>query len=130
MMKWIRLASLALAMGLAVSPVMAQDTAKKKEPPKAAVSPTQAVLEQWNDIGRKLVAMAEDFPEDKYEFKPNPEQRTFREGRLHVAEVNYFFTNPQKGKKPPAQEAFSKDKIKTKAEMPAYVKNSSADAAP
>src|SRR5229473_2123977 len=129
MMKWIRLASFALAMGLAVLPVMAQDTAKKKEPPKAAVSPTQAVLEQWNDIGRKLVAMAEDFPEDKYEFKPNPEQRSFREGLLHVADVNYFFTNPVKGEKPPAQEDFSKDKLKTKAEVAAYVKKSFADGA-
>ncbi len=129
MMKWTRLASFALAMGLAVSPVMAQDTPKKKEPPKAAVSPTQAVLEQWNDIGRKLVAMAEDFPEDKYEFKPNPEQRSFREGLLHVADVNYFFTNPVKGEKPPAQEDFSKDKLKTKAEVAAYVKKSFADGA-
>jgi uncharacterized damage-inducible protein DinB len=129
MMKWIRPASFALAMGLAVMSVLAQDAVKKKEPPKAAVSPTQAVLEQWNDIGRKLVAMAEDFPEDKYEFKPNPEQRSFREGLLHVADVNYFFTNPVKGEKPPAQEDFSKDKLKTKAEVAAYVKKSFADGA-
>src|SRR5713226_3855492 len=111
-LKWV--AGLALATGLAVLPVLAQEAAKKKEPPKAAVSPTQAVLEQWNDIGRKLIAMAEDFPEDKYEFKPNPEQRSFREGLLHVADVNYFFTNPVKGEKPPPQEDFSKDKLKTK----------------
>lgn len=114
---------------MAVLPAVAQDAAKKKEPPKAAVSPTQAVLEQWNDIGRKLTAMAEDFPEDKYEFKPNPEQRSFREGLLHVADVNYFFTNPVKGEKPPAQEDFSKDKLKTKAEVAAYVKKSFADGA-
>src|SRR5260370_41084510 len=78
MMKWTRLASFALAMGLAESPVMAQDTPKKKEPPKAAVSPTQTVLEQRNDIGRKLVAMAEDFTEDKDEVKPNQRQSRFR----------------------------------------------------
>jgi uncharacterized damage-inducible protein DinB len=129
MRRWRIGAGLVLGAGLAVLPAMAQDAAKKKEPPKAAVSPTQAVLEQWNDIGRKLTAMAEDFPEDKYEFKPNPEQRSFREGLLHVADVNYFFTNPVKGEKPPAQEDFSKDKLKTKAEVAAYVKKSFADGA-
>lgn len=120
---------LAVCGAVAAMPASGQDAAKKKEAPKAAVSPTQAVLEQWNDIGRKLVAMAEDFPEDKYEFKPNPEQRSFREGLLHVADVNYFFTNPVKGEKPPAQEDFSKDKLKTKAEVAAYVKKSFADGA-
>ena len=128
MTKWMRLVGLVLAMGLAVLPVLGQEAAKK-EPPKPAVSPTQAVLEQWNDIGRKLIAMAEDFPEDKYEFKPKPEQRSFREALLHVADVNYFFTNPVKGEKPPAQEDFSKDKLKTKAEVAAYVKKSFADGA-
>jgi uncharacterized damage-inducible protein DinB len=123
MRRWRIGAGLVLGAGLAVLPAMAQEAAKKKEPPKAAVSPTQAVLEQWNDIGRKLTAMAEDFPEDKYEFKPNPE------GLLHVADVNYFFTNPVKGEKPPAQEDFSKDKLKTKAEVAAYVKKSFADGA-
>jgi uncharacterized damage-inducible protein DinB len=120
---------LAVCAAVAAIPASGQDAAKKKEPPKAAVSPTQAVLEQWNDIGRKLIAMAEDFPEDKYEFKPNPAQRSFREGLLHVADVNYFFTNPLKGEKPPAQEDFSKDKLKTKAEVAAYVKKSFADGA-
>jgi uncharacterized damage-inducible protein DinB len=126
-LKWV--GGLVLAAGLVALPVLGQDAAKKKEPPKAPVSPAQAVLEQWNDIGRKLTAMAEDFPEDKYEFKPNPEQRSFREGLLHVADVNYFFTNPVKGEKPPAQEDFSKDKLKTKAEVAAYVKKSFADGA-
>jgi uncharacterized damage-inducible protein DinB len=129
MKKWNILAGLALGAAFAVFPAIAQDAAKKKEPPKPPVSPTQAVLDQWNDIGRKLTAMAEDFPEDKYEFKPKPEQRSFREGLLHVADVNYFFTNPVKGENPPAQEDFSKDRLKTKAEVAAYVKKSFADGA-
>ena len=127
MKKWKIVAGLVLAAGLAVLPVGSQE--KKAAAPKPALSPNQAVLVQWNDIGRKLIAMAEDFPEDKYEFKPNPEQRSFREGLLHVADVNYFFTNPVKGEKPPAQEDFSKDKLKTKAEVAAYVKKSFADGA-
>jgi uncharacterized damage-inducible protein DinB len=126
MKKWNIVAGLVLAAGLAVLPAGSQE---KKEAPKPAVSPSQAVLEQWNDIGRKLIAMAEDFPEDKYEFKPQPEQRSFREALLHVADTNYFFTNPLRGEKAPAQEDFSKDKLKSKAEVAAYVKKSFADGA-
>jgi uncharacterized damage-inducible protein DinB len=129
MTKWMKLGGLAVALGLAVMPAFAQDAAKKKEPPKPALSPTQVVLEQWNDIGRKLIAMAEDFPEDKYEFKPKPEQRSFREALLHVADTNYFFTNPVNGGKAPASEDFSKDKLRTKAEVAVYVKKSFADGA-
>jgi uncharacterized damage-inducible protein DinB len=129
MQKWMNFAGVVLALGLAVMPVAAQEAAKKKEAPKPPVSPTQAVLDQWNDIGRKLIAMAEDFPEDKYEFKPKPEQRSFREQLLHAADTNYFFTNVVNGGKVPAQEDFSKDKLKTKAEVAAYVKKSFADGA-
>jgi len=42
-------------------------------------------LAAWNDIGRRLVDMAEDFPEDKYDFKTTPAQRSFAENLLHVA---------------------------------------------
>src|SRR5215469_1910356 len=128
MTNWKKLAGLVLALGLSVLTAVAQE-AKKSEPPKPPMSPTQAVLAQWNDIGRKLVAMAEDFPEDKYEFKPNPEQRSFREQLLHAADSNYFFTNPRTVQKMPTAEDWSKDKLKTKAEVSAYVKKSFADGA-
>ena len=126
MKMWNVLAGLLLGAGLIALPLASQE---KKEPPKPAGSPTEVLLEQWNDIGRKLTAMAEDFPEDKYEFKPNPAQRSFREQLLHAADTNYFFTNPLKGEKVPAAEDFSKDKLKTKAEVAAYVKKSFADGA-
>ncbi|HYU23087.1 MAG TPA: hypothetical protein VEM60_08080, partial [Candidatus Dormibacteraeota bacterium] len=77
-------AGLALAMVLAALPVLAQDAAKK-EPPKPPKSPSAEVLEQWNEIGRKLVAIAEDLPEDKYDYKPNPDSRTFQGVLLHVS---------------------------------------------
>jgi len=87
------------------------------------------VLEQWNDVGRKLIAMAEDFPEDKYDFKPTPAQRSFAEQLLHMAGANYFFINIANGEKPPAQEDPSRAKYKTKADVVAFVKKSFADGA-
>ena len=103
----------------------AQDAAKKDAaPPKPAVGLSQAVLEQWNDVARKLVVMAEDFPEDKYDFKPTPGERSFGEQLLHAAGANYFFINIANGEKPPAQEDPSRAKYKTKADVVAYVKKS------
>jgi uncharacterized damage-inducible protein DinB len=93
------------------------------------VSEQKAVLESWNDIGRKLIAMAEDFPEDKYEFKPNPSQRSFSEQLLHAAGVNYYFTNVAKGEKPPAEENPKRELFKSKADIAAYVKKAFADGA-
>src|ERR1700689_2448536 len=83
MMKSAFLAAALLAATLAV-PARAQDM-KKDQPVKPADSPSKVLLDSWNDIGRKLTAMAEDFPEDKYDFKPTPVQRSFSEQLVHAA---------------------------------------------
>jgi uncharacterized damage-inducible protein DinB len=101
----------------------------KKEPPKPAVSRSQAVLDQWNDIGRKLIAMAEDFPEDKYDFKPAPTVRSFAERLIHAAHANYFFTDLVLGQKAPAMDDPQRNEYKTKADVVAFVKKSFADGA-
>jgi hypothetical protein len=56
---------------------------------KPADSELNVVLDSCNEIGRKLTAMAEDFPEDKYDFKPTPAQRSFAEQLLHAAGASY-----------------------------------------
>ncbi|HLW85678.1 MAG TPA: DinB family protein [Candidatus Sulfotelmatobacter sp.] len=121
------LAAIALA-GIFVSAAHAQD-AMKKDAVKPAVGPSQAVLETWNDVGRKMIAMAEDFPEDKYDFKPTPAQRSFAEQLLHAANANYFFTNPAMGKAMPPEEDPKRDQFKTKADIVAFVKKAFADGA-
>src|ERR1700736_5150920 len=62
----------------------AQDAA-----PRPARARADETLEMWNAIGTKLVAMAKDFPEDKYDFKVQKDERTFAENLLHVAAVDY-----------------------------------------
>jgi DinB superfamily len=123
----ICIAALLICTCMLPAPAHAQKAAEPAVKP--AASPSQAVLDQWNDIGRKLVAMAEDFPEDKYDFKPTPAQRTFAEQLLHASGVNYFFTNVVLGEKPPATENPPRDQFKSKAEIAAYVKKSFADGA-
>jgi len=105
------------------------EMAKKDYAVKPALSPSASVLDSWNDIGRKLIAMAEDFPEGKYDFKTTPAQRTFAEQLLHAAGANYFFTNLALGQKPPAEEDPKRDQYKTKADVVAFVKKSFADGA-
>jgi hypothetical protein len=57
--------------------------------PRPVVSRADETLEVWNDIGKRLVTMAQDFPEDKYDFKVQKEQRTFAQNILHAAAVDY-----------------------------------------
>jgi hypothetical protein len=128
MMRSPFLAAALLAATLAV-PARAQDAMKKDQPVKPADSPSKVLLDSWNDIGRKLTNMAEDFPEDKYDFKATPAQRSFREQLVHGAGANYYFTNPVLGKNPPSEDDMKADRFKSKAEVVAFVKKAFADGA-
>jgi uncharacterized damage-inducible protein DinB len=101
----------------------------KDAAPKPPDNPSKVLLDSWNDIGRKLIAMAEDFPEDKYDFKPVPAERSFAEQLLHAAGANYFFINPAKGLKPPEGDDPKRADFKNKAAVVDFVKKSFADGA-
>jgi DinB superfamily len=120
--------NLSLVMVALLFTSIANAQAAKPAAPKPADSPSKVLLDSWNDIGRKLTAMAEDFPEDKYDFKPNPAQRSFAEQLLHAAGANYFFINPVKGVKPPTGDPKRAD-YATKAAVVAFVKKSFAEGA-
>ena len=47
------------------------------QPPKPDPTTRDVLLRQWTEIGEKVVRLAEEFPEDKYEFRPVPGVRTF-----------------------------------------------------
>ena len=121
---------LLLVTGLCGWPSRAQQTQQKSDASKAVPSSSQIVLAQWNEIGRKLIAMAEDFPEDKYDFKPTPEVRSFAEQLLHVAGSMEYFTAPVQGKTPAREmENPPRATYKTKADVVAFVKKEVEDGA-
>jgi len=129
-MKRVRLCAAVVAAYVVVAPSRAQDSAKKAAAPKAATSPSEALLKQWNEIGRKLTDMSEDFPENKYDFKPASSAKTFAERLIHAAASNYFFTNLALGQKPPAEDAEPPStQFKNRAALVAYVRKSFADGA-
>ena len=116
---------LAGALLVTMAPAQAPDKAPAPKPPD---SQSKVLLDSWNDIGRKLIAMAEEMPEDKYDSKPTPAQRSFAEQLLHASGANYFFINPVKGLEPPKGDP-KRAEYKTKAEVVDYVKKSFADGA-
>ena len=113
----------ALLVGVASAQSMSQNAT-----PKPPDSPSKFLLDRWNSVGDKLIAMAEDMPEDKYDFKPNPEERSFAQQLLHAAGATYFFINPAKGMDAPKAGPKRAD-FKTKAEVVEYVKKAFGDGA-
>jgi len=66
----------------------------QNQAPRPAHSRAEETVEMWNEIGNKLIAMAQDFPEDKYDCKLQKDQRTFAQNLLYVAAVDYDLMRP------------------------------------
>ena len=130
MKRFFRLALVWFVVGFALAPLRAQEAPKKA--PGPAPSQSEAVLESWNEIGQKLIAMAEDFPEDKFSYKPQAESRTFIANMVHASASMYFFTDTAAGKKPRPSSYASDPKdvsVTTRAELVAFVKKCVEDGA-
>jgi uncharacterized damage-inducible protein DinB len=119
-----------VAVALSLGPAVIAQGQAKKAPPKPAGTATDEVLAAWNEIGRKIVAMAEDFPENQLDYRPNAQTRSFRGVLLHIAGSNYFFIHSFGGPKI-GDDADDPDpaKYKTRADVVAFVKKSFADGA-
>jgi hypothetical protein len=125
MRKTLPFVALVALLTLIAAPVLAQQKA-----PTPAGGPAAEALAAWNSIGRKLITMAEDFPENKYDFKPKPEVRTFAEQLLHVAGTNYVLLSAVKGSQiGPGTEDPPRSTYKTKADVVALLKKSVEDGA-
>jgi hypothetical protein len=108
--------------------------AQTQNPAPAPVrSHADEILDRWNDIGNKLVAMAQDLPEDKYDYKLQKDQRTFALNLLHAAAFDYIVTRKVSGSNlgpdfgqgdNPTRDAF-----KTKADVVKFVQQAVADGA-
>jgi uncharacterized damage-inducible protein DinB len=117
-----------LLAALVIPIASAQDAATKPAAPAPALNPSQTLLWFWNDVGRKLTAMAEDFPEDKYDFKPNPVQRSFAEQLIHAAHGINIYDDLVRGVKPQLDDPKRSD-FKNKAAVVEYVRKAFADGA-
>ena len=88
-MKWSTLALVSVTLLAVVGASLYSQGQTQNQAPRPSLSRADETLAMWNEIGNKLVAMAQDFPEDKYDFKLQKDQRSFAENLLHVAAVDY-----------------------------------------
>ena len=112
----------------------APQAATQNQAPAQVRSQAEETAEWWSQIGNKLIAMAKDFPEDKYDFKLQKDERTFAENLLHVAAVDYDLISRVTGSQ--AGPDFGKDKhnppreaYKTKTEVVKLLEAAVADGA-
>jgi len=123
----------AIIMGIAALMMLtagARSLCAQAVPQKTTPQLVDELLASWNHIGRKLITMAQDFPEGKYDFKPSPESRTFAAQLLHVAGTNYLFINALSGTRMgPADNDPARSIYKTKADVVALLTKSFADGA-
>src|SRR5882672_1411015 len=105
----------------------------QNQPPSPSRSRSDEMLDRWNDIGNKLVAMAQDFPEEKYDFKVQKDERTFAQNLLHAAALDFVLIRRISGSNlgPDFGEGDnpSRDVFRTKADVVKFVQEAVADGA-
>ena len=106
--------------------VVGANTLWAQQAAKKAPQPEQILSRNWDGIGKKVIAMAEDWPEDKYSYRPNDQVRTFGQILVHIASANYFAINPATGKSTKDIQDDPKE-YQTKEQIVAFVKKSFAD---
>jgi uncharacterized damage-inducible protein DinB len=132
--KRILLSALLAVIVTAAAGAQSAPAANSTEAPNPVRSRADETLAIWNNIGNKLIAMAQDFPEDKYDFKVQKDQRTFAQTLLHVAGADYLLMRTVSGSNigPDLGKDVinpSRDVYKTKADVVKLIQQAVADGA-
>ncbi len=132
-LKRFSLALAAVTLLAAVGMGLHGQAQKQNQAPGPARSRSEEMLDRWNDIGNKLVAMAKDFPEDKYDFKVQKDQRTFALNLLHAAALDFVLIRRVSGTNVGPDfgdgDNPTRDQFKTKADVVKFVEEAVADGA-
>jgi uncharacterized damage-inducible protein DinB len=78
-----------------------------------ATSFLTSVKATWESTRNLVIGIVEVMPEDKYDFKPTPNVRTFRDNVIHLVAENYLFFGRVAGENlgNPAQNLKSRDEL-------------------
>jgi len=87
----------------------------------------QSIRGHFASVNRKLLEMAKDFPEDRYDYRLKPEMRSFRELIVHILSGNLYAAKAGSGEKVNWDEVDPKN-YPTKADVIALMQKSIADA--
>jgi hypothetical protein len=124
---------LVLVTAILLFTVLDGQSQSQDQTPRPALSRSDEMLDRWNDIGNKLIAMAQDFPEDKYDFKLQKDERTFALNLLHAAALDFVLIRRVSGSNlgpdfGPGDNP-TRDVFKTKADVVKFVQEAVADGA-
>ena len=87
----------------------------------------QSVRGHFSSINQRLLEMAKDFPQDKYDYKLKSEMRSFGAVMVHIASGNVYAAKAGKGENVNWDELDPKD-YKTKAQVVSLMEKSIRDA--
>lgn len=88
------------------------------------------LIAQWEQISEKLLALAEEIPANKFDFKPAQDVRSIAGVLRHVAFWNHYVADSARDKNPDgAVNELPEKKFSTKAQMIDALQRSAADAA-
>jgi uncharacterized damage-inducible protein DinB len=90
-------------------------------------TPIQSIGRNFDSVNQRVLEMAQDFPSDKYDFRPAKEVRSFGEVVVHVISGNVYAAKAGRGEQVNWDELNPKD-FKGKAEIVAALQKSIADA--
>src|SRR5215472_17434553 len=126
-----KVALVTVALFAAVTMNLHAQATTQNQPPKPAASRSEEMLTLWNGIGNKLVAMAQDFPEDKYDYKLQKDQRTFALNLLHAAALDFVLIRRISGSNigPDFGEGDNptRDRFRSKADVVRFVQEAVTD---
>jgi hypothetical protein len=94
---------------------------------QAPSTPAKSFTAQFQDVNRRLLAMAKDFPESKYGYRATKDVRSFGEIIVHVSSGNAYAAKAGRGEKANWDEIDPKG-YTTKAAMVALLEKTIADA--
>jgi uncharacterized damage-inducible protein DinB len=87
------------------------------------------LINRWQSVGEKVVLLAEEFPENKYKYKPVERVRSVADVFRHVAFWNQFVADSARGQKADDRaNELPEFEYGTKAKILAALKRSIADA--
>lgn len=98
---------------------------------QSGLRPTAEVVRgHFQTINSKILEMAKDFPEDKYDFRLKPEMRSFRELIVHIAGGNVYAARAGRGENVAWDDSLELDprQYKTKAAVVAMFEKTVNDA--
>jgi uncharacterized damage-inducible protein DinB len=103
--------------------VGAHALAQSEKPPS---TPAQSIKGNMSSLNKRILEMAQDFPADKYDFRPVKGVRSFAEVLVHVISGNVYGARAGRGEQANWDELDPK-RYKTKADVVAALQKSIAD---